>query len=311
MQWIREPQSLGPCVLVLGMFDGVHRGHQTLLDKGLEIAEAKGLPLVVCTFEPHPLEVLRPDLAPKRLTTPLERAGLMAQCGADILAELRFTRELADMEPEAFLSEMSDRFHPDTVVCGYNFSFGRGGKGDGEFLQARAKDHGFDAIIVPAVCVAGKAVSSTRIRGCLAAGDVSEAARLLGHTYTLSGRVQHGKQQGRTMGFPTANVGIPPRKQLPAYGVYACGVLYRGEEHPAIVNVGRHPTLPEGDVTVEAHILDDSADLYDEAVRVSFLRHLRPEKPFRDKEELTDQLKRDRLEAISYFGMSDVADGKK
>ena len=305
MRWIRDPHSTEPCVLVLGMFDGVHRGHQALLSRGLEIAEAKSLPLVVCTFEPHPLEVLRPDLAPKRLTTPLERTVLMARCGVDILAELRFTRELADLEPEAFLADMADRFHPEAVICGYNFSFGRGGLGDGDYLKARAGDFGFEAVVVPAVCVAGKAVSSTRIRGCLAAGDVSEAARLLGHTYTLTGRVQHGKQQGRTMGFPTANVGIPHGKQLPAYGVYACGVLYRGAEHPAIVNVGRHPTLPEGGVTVEAHILDENPDLYGEPVRVSFLRHLRPEKPFRGKEELTGQLKRDRQAAFRYFGMEE------
>ena len=303
MRWIRDPGSLEPCVLVLGMFDGVHRGHQALLARGLDMAEAKGLPLVVCTFEPHPLEVLRPDLAPKRLTTPLARAALMAACGADILAELRFTRSLADQEPEDFLAGMAARFQPADVVCGYNFTFGRSGRGDDAFLSARADAYGFGVEIVPAVCVGGKAVSSTRIRGCLAAGDVSEAARLLGHTYTLTGPVQHGKQQGRTMGFPTANVGIPPRKQLPAYGVYACGLRYRGEDHPGIVNVGRHPTLPEGGVTVEAHILDDDPDLYGEPVRVSFLRHLRPEKPFRGKEELTAQLQRDRQEAFRFFGL--------
>ena len=305
MRWIRDPQSLGPCVLVLGMFDGVHRGHQALLERGLEIAENKALPLVVCTFEPHPLEVLRPDLAPKRLTTPLERAALMASCGADILVEMRFTRELADLEPEDFLADIAARFHPDTVVCGYNFTFGRSGRGDGAFLLEKAAAFRFDVEIVPAVCVAGKVVSSTRIRGCLAAGDVSEAARLLGHTYTLTGAVEHGKQQGRTMGFPTANVGIPHRKQLPAYGVYACGLRYRSEEHPGIVNVGRHPTLPEGGVTVEAHILDESPDLYGEPVCVSFLRYLRPEKPFRSKEELTEQLKHDRQQACQFFSIPD------
>ncbi len=302
MRWIHDPDFLEPCVLVLGMFDGVHLGHRALLSQGLEIAREKGLPLTVCTFEPHPMEVLRPDLAPKRLATRGERAGLMAECGVDVLAEVRFTRSLADREPEAFLEDMRDRFRPVCVVCGYNFTFGRSGRGDGELLSAWSSANGIATRVVPAVCVGGKPVSSTRIRGCLAAGDVSEAARLLGSTYGLAGAVQHGKRQGRTMGFPTVNVKIPARKLLPAYGVYACGVRYRGEQHPGIVNVGRHPTLPEGAVTAEAHILDDSPDLYGEPVRVSFLRFMRPEKPFRGKEELAAQIECDKAEALRFFG---------
>ena len=303
MRWIRDPERLEPGVLALGMVDGVHRGHQALLAEGEAIARAEGLPLAVCTFEPHPLEVLRPDLAPKRLATPMERAQLMARCGADVLAEIRFTRALADREPGDFLRGLAERFRPACVVCGYNFTFGRGGRGDGEFLTRWAAANGIGTVIVPAVCVAGKPVSSTRIRGCLAAGDVSEAARLLGHTYSLTGPVLHGKRQGRTMGFPTANVRIPARKQLPAYGVYLCGVTYQGAEHPGIVNVGRHPTLPEGGVTVEAHVLDDARDLYGLPVRVSFLRFLRPEKPFRGKEELAEQIARDKEAALAFFGM--------
>ncbi|MBQ6173670.1 MAG: bifunctional riboflavin kinase/FAD synthetase [Clostridia bacterium] len=301
MRWIRDPAQTPPCVLVLGMFDGVHRGHQALLERGMKLARERRVPLTVCTFEPHPMEVLRPDLAPRRLTTPIERARLMAAFGADVLAEIRFTRTLADLEPEAFLADMTARFRPPAVVCGYNFSYGRDGRGDGDSLSAWASAHGFLAEIVPAVCDGGKPVSSTRIRGCLSAGDVAEAARLLGHDYSLTGPVQHGKRQGRTMGFPTVNVRIPPHKILPSYGVYACTVTYRGAEHPGIVNVGRHPTLPEGGVTVEAHILDDAPDLYGETVRVTFLRHLRPEKPFRSKEELTAQIAHDKAEALDFF----------
>ncbi len=308
MRWIRDPASTDPCVLVLGMFDGVHRGHQALLERGLEAAGERGVPLTVCTFEPHPLEVLRPDIAPPRLTNPLERARRMAECGADVLCVFGFTRETADMEPEDFLDRMTDIFHPVHAICGYNFSFGRRGRGDGEMLVRYAQAHGFGAEVIPAVEIGGEPVSSTRIRLLVQEGRISEAARLLGEAYAITGRVAHGKRMGHRLGFPTVNVTVPPHKVMPAFGVYCCGLTVDGAEHPAVVNVGRHPTLPEGPVTIEAHALRPLPELYGEMARVRFLRFLRPEQVSPDTEALSRRIAADSAEAEAFFAGKCVCD---
>lgn len=297
MQILRNPGALPPCVLVLGMFDGVHRGHQALLMAGLELAEQSGLPLNVCTFEPHPLQVLRPQAAPPLLTTLTERAALMAGFGVDHLCILPFTAETAAETPEEFMTMLERVYHPRHVVCGFNYSFGHLGAGNAESLRA----YGFDVTVVPEVVLGGETVSSTRIRRLLAQGDVRQAARLLGHSYTLSGRVADGKHIGRTMGYPTANVTIPEKKALPAFGVYACWMQTADRAYPAVVNVGRHPTLPEGGVTVEAYALDEQLSLYGEKVRLLFLDYLRPEKRFDSVDALKAQIARDADEAREFF----------
>lgn len=301
MRILRNPTGMQPCVLVLGMFDGVHRGHQALLMAGVELAEETGLPLNVCTFEPHPMQVLRPESAPPLLTTLTERARLMADFGVDNLCILHFDRETAAQSPEAFMAALVRDYQPRHVVCGFNYTFGHRGAGNGENLRAYGAEHGFDVTIVPEVVLGGDTVSSTRIRGLLQQGHIHEATRLLGHSYTLSGRVMDGKHIGRTMGYPTANVGIPEGKALPAYGVYACWMQVEERIYPAVVNVGRHPTLPEGSVTVEAYALDQSFSLYGKKVRLLFLEFLRPEKKFDSVDALKAQIDRDADEAREFF----------
>lgn len=301
MRILRDPTGMQPCVLVLGMFDGVHRGHQALLMAGVELAEASGLPLNVCTFEPHPMQVLRPERTLPLLTTLTERARLMAEFGVDHLCILSFSRETAAQSPEDFMAAMLRDYQPRHVVCGFNFTFGHRGMGNGESLRAYGAEHGFDVTIVPEVVLGGETVSSTRIRGLLAEGRIHEATRLLGHSYTLSGRVMDGKHIGRTMGYPTANVEIPTGKALPAFGVYACWMQVEERIYPAVVNVGRHPTLPEGSVTVEAYALDECLSLYGKKVRLLFLDFLRPEKKFDGVEALKAQIDRDAQEAREYF----------
>lgn len=303
MKILRDPERLSPCVLVLGMFDGVHRGHQALLMRGGELAQEMDFPLYVLSFEPHPLRVLKPEMAPPMLNTLPEKARIMQSFGVDGLSITTFDRARADQSPEDFMAEMVATYAPVVVVCGFNFTFGRGGKGDGRLLRAYGKKHGFRTVIVPEVLVEGETVSSTRIRKVLAQGDIPMANRLLGTAYTLAGKVESGKQLGRTMGFPTANVRIPRHKALPAYGVYDCWLeTAEGAYHPAVVNVGRHPTLPEGHVTVEAHVLsEEPLDLYGQHVRLSFLRHQRAEVRFDSKEELQKQIQHDVAEAKAYF----------
>lgn len=301
MRLWRDPDFAGPCVLVLGMFDGVHRGHQALLMAGNALADKYDLPLNVCTFEPHPLQVLRPEIAPPLLTTLPERARLMASFGVDALCILHFDRQVAAEEPEEFLAMLEKVYQPRAMVCGFNYTFGKKGRGTAEMLRAWGDEHGCETVIVPAVELEGGTVSSTRIRGLLSEGDVQTAARLMGHWYSLSGRVEGGKQLGRTMGFPTANVELPARKALPAFGVYSCWLHTSRAIYPAVVNVGRHPTLPEGAVTVEAHVLDESLMLYGEKVRLDFLKFQRPERRFESKDDLQAQITRDADEARAFF----------
>ncbi|MBR6953530.1 MAG: bifunctional riboflavin kinase/FAD synthetase [Clostridia bacterium] len=293
-----------PCVAALGMFDGVHLGHRALLREGRWLADSLGLPLAVCTFEPHPLQVLCPERMPTRLTTFPERARLMAGCGVDILHVRSFTRALADQPPEDFIAALVEADRPRAVVCGYNFTFGREGRGDGSLLTAMGNALGFRVSVVPAVTAEGAPVSSTRIRGLLEGGQLETANRLLGHPYALSGRVVHGKQVGHALGFPTANLGVPGEKTLPAFGVYFGDFAVRGETWPAVVNIGRHPTFPEGDVTVEAHLLkSDGQALYGEPARLSLRHFHRPEQRFRQPEQLQAQIREDVEAACRWFGL--------
>lgn len=302
MEVMRNPSAIGPCVLVLGMFDGVHRGHQELLMQGGERAKALHVPLVVSTFEPHPMEVLFPQKAPRRLTTLSERAELMAGYGVDALCVEDFTRELADTPPAEFLSGLVRTYAPRCVVCGYNYTFGAKGAGKPEDMQAYGLEHGFETLVVPPVEIAGEAVSSTRIRRELEAGELRMASRLLGHAYTLEGTVEDGKHLGRTIGFPTANVGYDPVKVLPRYGVYIGYLRPEGEKAMAsVINIGLHPTLPDGTVTVEAHVLEENENLYGKKAVVTLMDFLRPETRFASKEELTAQIAKDREAALGWF----------
>lgn len=297
MQILRDPISLPRCVLALGTFDGVHLGHQALLMKGGELAREKGCPLAVCTFDPHPLRVLRPELTPPLLTTLPERAALMAAYGVNDLCVITFTRTRADQSAEDYMAELKRVFQPAAVVCGYNFSFGQGGRGNGESLR----EAGFETVVVPEVTLEDAMVSSSRVRQALQAGDLPLATRLLGHAYTLTGRVADGKHIGRTMGFPTANVTVPQGKALPAFGVYACWLETAEGYYPAVVNVGRHPTLPEGGVTVEAYALDASLSLYGQRVRLTFVKFQRSERTFDSIDGLRAQITRDTEECRAWF----------
>ena len=297
----RDPTGLGPCVLILGTFDGVHRGHQELLMRGGELAEAENLPLYCCTFDPHPLSVLRPDRCPPLLTTLEERAERMSGFGVDALCAITFDAATAACEPEDFIRRICEQYQPRHIVCGYNFTFGCRGSGNSDTLIRHEAEYGYRTTVIGEVLIGGEPVSSTRIRGLLEEGDVREAAHLLGDAYTLSGEVVNGKHIGRTMGFPTANVSYPEDKALPAYGVYACWLEEDGVFYPSVVNVGRHPTLPEGDVTVEANVLDGHPDLYGKQVQLQFLSFIRPERRFADLPSLQAQIREDAETCRQYF----------
>lgn len=298
--WDRDIRT--PAVLALGCFDGVHAGHRAILDEGRRLAVETGAKLCACTFSVHPKAVFAPETAPACLSTLSERARYMAQTGVDSMQILRFTRKMAGMTAEEFLGLLKRRFSPVGILCGDDFSFGRNGAGRVDLLRNWGRANGITVVVVPEVRSGGERVSSTRIRALLEAGDVAEANALLGRSYCLEGPVVRGKQMGHELGYPTANVQVAAAKQLPGFGVYLCRAVWAGQDHPAVVNIGRQPTLPSGKVTVEAHLTDGNYELYDQRLRLQLLARMRPEIRFSDVEALKEQLKKDKETAADYFG---------
>ena len=302
MRIIRDQGPAGERVLALGTFDGMHRGHQALMDAGKRYALEHGILLRVCSFDRHPLEVLRPEIAPKLLTTEAEKEELMTAYGVDELQLMTFTRETADMEPEAFLKMLRETVVLKAVIAGWNYTFGRGGKGNAEMLQEDGKEHGYDVMIIPPVMTGeGEAISSTLVRERLQEGRIEEAGELMGHPYELRGTVTDGKHMGHRIGVPTANVQTDERKQLPAFGVYPCRMKTGNGEMAAVVNIGMQPTLPSGKVTVEAHALDGEPELYGQEVTLIPGDRIRPEKKFASAETLTEQIRKDQEAARAWY----------
>ena len=287
------PPDARPSVVALGIFDGVHLGHRAILATALARARAAGLEAVACTFDPHPLEVLQPERAPRPITSLDERLILIGESGIDAVVVLAFTREFAAIEPEAFVKDvLLERLRAREIVVGYNHRFGRGARGDARLLQAMAERSGFQAHVVQPETVDGAVVSSSEIRAALGRGDVTRAARDLGRPYAIEGRVTSGAGRGRTLGFPTANI-VSDLAVLVGRGVYRGRVHVGGGTYSAVVNVGVRPTFGETTLAVEAHLLDFTGDIYGHAVRLELLERLRDEMRFPSVEELKAQVARD------------------
>ena len=305
MRVIRNAYPAGERVVALGEFDGVHRGHRSLIRSAKKLAEELDVPLRVCTFNRHPLEILRPQDPPELLSTIPEKASRMCNLGVDEMELIPFDRKTADLEPEEFLERLRTVMNVRAVVAGWNYSFGRKGRGNADLLTEDGKQHGYRVLIVPPETLEdGTAISSSLVRQMLKEGKITEAAGLLGRDYTITGTVAPGKHQGRMLGFPTANIEPWKRKALPKYGVYTCLLETAGNTFPAVANIGVQPTIPSGNVTVEAHILEQCPALYGQKVRLTPLKMLREEKRFESREELRTQIEKDRNEALVLFDMA-------
>ena len=305
MRVIQKPQNAGERVVALGTFDGVHRGHRALLLTAKQLADELNVPLRVCTFNRHPLEILRPDNPPVMLSTIPEKASQLFSAGVDETELIPFDRSVADLEPEQFLERMHSMITVRGIVAGWNYSFGKNGRGNADLLREDGEKHGYKVLIVPPTTLEdGTVISSSLVRRSLMDGDMQKASELLGYTYSLTGTVAQGKHQGHKLGFPTANIEPWKRKALPKFGVYTGMLETDTEMFPAVVNIGIQPTIPSGRVTVEAHILTESPELYGQKVRLSLLKMLRPEKRFDSVEELTQQIEQDREEALRLFHMA-------
>ena len=280
--------------VAVGNFDGVHRGHQALVAAAVARARETGGAAVVLTFDPHPARVLRPDAAPSALSTLAQKEELVKALGIDRLVALTFDARLAALPPDAFVREvLASLLGARHVVVGESFRFGHARQGDARTLEALGGREGFDVQVVPPVLHAGRPISSSRVREVLAAGDVREAAELLGRPYALDGRVVRGDGRGRTLGIPTANLEAEDQL-LPARGVYAGRAMVpSGEWRTAVVNVGERPTFGGTGLVVEAHLLDFAGDLYDTRVRLSFHARLRGEERFPSAQALVERIQAD------------------
>jgi riboflavin kinase/FMN adenylyltransferase len=296
-----------PTVLTLGVFDGLHLGHQLIVRTVVEGARASGAVPTVITFDPHPRAVLHPESAPPLLQTLDQKVEALSLLGIEQTIVIRFTQEFARVRAAEFLRDVvRDRLQAREVYLGRGFAFGHEREGDIELLRRVSGELGFTASEVPEVRLRGRRISSSLVRELLSAGEVNLARRMLGRPYGVEGRVVRGHERGRTLGFPTANL-LPRNRVIPRAGVYVTATLAGGAWRRSVTNVGVRPTFePGAETSVETFVLGWEGDLYGDVVRVRFLRRLRDEMKFASVGELKRQIDRDVGRAEQYFRRAGV-----
>ena len=293
MSSIQISASHQSCCLTLGNFDGVHRGHQQILNSLKQLAAELDAPAVVATFDPHPLSLLRPDAVPPVLTSIQERTRLLAAAGVDGVCVLPVTPELLQMSAHQFFTEiLLDRFQARGIVEGPNFHFGHNREGNTTLLHKLCQQSAIRFLEVPALDQGNGMISSSRIRELLLAGQLHLATELLGHPLRLHGEVVSGAQRGRTLGFPTANL-VGHLGLIPACGVYAAVCSVDGRTFPTAVNIGPNPTFGEQHFKIECHLAGFSGNLYGRHLAVDLINEIRPVRTFTSVEELRHQINTD------------------
>jgi riboflavin kinase/FMN adenylyltransferase len=294
------PPYVTDTVITVGTFDGVHRGHRDVIERLVARSRALKIPSVLVTFDPHPLEIVNPAAAPLLLTTHDEKLEVLAETGIDYMAVVPFTTELSTYSAEAFVELILRRcFRLRELLIGYDHGFGRQRAGNVGVLRTLGERDGFQVDVVEAVSTPeGQSVSSTSIRRAVAGGDLVRAAESLGRPYSVSGQVIPGAQRGRTIGFPTINLGPPPaRKLLPPEGVYAVRVQTPAGPLGGMMNLGPRPTFGDSSTSLEVHLFDASGDFYGAHVRVDFVERLRQTRKFESAAHLMRQLAQDERDA--------------
>lgn len=297
----------GPTVVSIGFFDGVHRGHQSIIRRAVRQAQDAGLRSAVVTFDRHPMEVVKPGSQPKLLMTLARRAGTISALGVDLVVVLPFDDDLRHASPEDFVAQvLGPPLRAHRVVVGANFRFGHRAAGNVALLDALGPRYGFSAEGVSLLEIEGVVVSSTEIRRLLEDGDTRRATRMLGRPHGVDGVVVRGDRRGATLGFPTANVQVSGRVQLPATGVYAGACrLPDGRERHCVTNIGTNPTFGGQELRVEAHLLDFDEDLYGAEVSVDFRHRIRGEHRFESPEALVGRIHADVDEARRALDQAD------
>lgn len=298
---LRHAVNPGAHALALGVFDGVHRGHVTLIERARAEAEARGLGSGVVTFHPSPVTVLRPEVPFSYLTTLEQRVELLKATGVDWVAVLQFTSELAQVSAEDFVRILVEEAGLRVLVVGENFAVGRGREGNVPRLQEIGAGLGFEVVPVTLHASTDEAISSTRVRRALAAGDVTGVTTLLGRPFSVRGPVLHGDERGRTIGFPTINLGVSADQALPPDGVYVTHALVRGTMYAGATNIGTRPTFDGVERRIETYLLDFEGDVYGEVVRIEFLERLREDRRYDNIEALVAQIELDVAATRKYF----------
>ena len=307
MELVRGLQNLRPqhrgCVLTIGKFDGVHRGHQAVLANVKAQAEALSLPATVMVFEPHPEEVFTPDSAPARLSPLREKYLLLKRQGVDRLVAVQFNRAFASQSAETFIkSLLVDKLGVKFLVVGDDFRFGRGREGDFRMLEEAGREYGFSVVSTQSFRIHDHRISSTAVRDALDSGDFEQARDMLGRPFSIRGRVVHGEKKGRTIGFPTANV-LLKRCRSPLKGVFAVHVDIGDKRLNGVANVGSRPTVGGTRSQLEVHLFDFSEDIYGRSIDVYPVAKLRDEKKFASFEVLKKQIQDDAREARALLGV--------
>jgi len=306
------PTGWGHCVVTIGVFDGIHRGHQSIIGQAVRTAKERGVPSVLLTFVPHPSEVVRPGSHPAVLTTIVRRAELVAELGVDVFCPLPFTLEFSRMAPDEFIHEaLVARLHSSAVVVGENFRFGHKAAGDVALLTRLGQTFGFTTDGVPLLTEDDTVLSATYVRSCVTAGDMRTAANVLGRPHRVDGVVERGDQRGRSLGFPTANLRTEQWTAVPADGVYAGRVVRLdewgrtipgGELGIAAISVGTNPTFEVRQRRVEAYVLDFEGDLYGTTLGIEFVDRLRGMERFDSVEALVTQMQADVAQTRTLLG---------
>lgn len=294
LHWHPEMEHLGGCVVAVGVFDGVHIGHQALVNDAVELAQARGVRSVVLTFDRDPDQVVNPATAMPQLLDLDDKLDLLAQQGADVVLVVPFTERLAATAPMVFLDEvLLQTMAPVAVAVGYDFRFGHRAEGDVDVLVRYGAAHGFTVLAHELVNDAGAPVTSTRIRHLVESGEVSEAGRLLGRPHRVRGLVVRGRGEGAELDAPTANLATAPYAALPADGVYAGRTEVDGVTYACAVSVGVPPSFPDATADLEAHLIGFRGDLYGRSLLLQFVDRIRSQQRFEDPAELAAAIKAD------------------
>jgi riboflavin kinase/FMN adenylyltransferase len=292
------PDNLKDGIVALGNFDGFHLGHQAVVGRAIQRGFHERRPVIVATFDPHPVKFFKPDVPPFRLTTIDQRQELFAHAGADAMLVFEFGAELASMDAEEFISEvLAKRIGATGVITGDDFSFGKGRRGDAALLAKVGAEHGVGAEAVAQVVLDGERISSGRIREALVEGDIGTATHMLSRDYAIEGVVERGDARGRELGYPTANLELSDY-QRPKYGIYAVRVtLEDGSEHPGVASLGVRPTFQPARELLEAHLFGFDGDLYGRNIEVALHAYIRDERKFDRVEALIAEMREDEAAA--------------